>query len=208
MSQAQARNAVVLMAVLVEGGLLLIAWLVGWLVDRQPLRLIEWSWLDALLGVGFTVPLVVLALMLLHWPIGPFVKVRRFTHEILVPMLAPCTRIDLVGIAALAGLGEEALFRGLMQVVFSSWLGWVWGLVLASGLFGLLHAVTLTYALYAALMGLYLGGLLLLTHNLLVPVVVHFLYDLALLWYLLYGPGTPPELFQEIQEPPADDPPE
>lgn len=191
MSEAPARNAVVLLAVVVEGGLLFLAWLLGWLLDRQPFGLIVWSFRDTLLAVGLTLPLVLLALILLRWPLGPFARIRRFTHEVLVPLLVPCTRIDLVGIATLAGLGEEMMFRGLLQVVFSGWLGRVWGLVLASALFGLLHAVTLTYALFAGLMGLYLGWLWMWTGNLLVPILVHALYDLALLWYLLPRPGLP-----------------
>ncbi len=209
MSEARARNAIVLLAVLVEGGLVVLAWLLGWLLHRPPIPEIHWSAGDVLWAVGLTVPPVVLALVLLRWPIGPFARVRRFTHEVLVPVLAPCTLIDLVGIAALAGLGEEMLFRGIFQAVFSSWLGWVWGLILASILFGLLHAVTFTYALLATVLGLYLGWLWVRTENLLVPIVVHGLYDLVLLWYLLYGPGKPAQLLQEPQEePPGPPPPE
>jgi len=213
MSEARARNTIVLLAVLVEGGLVVLAWLLGWLLNCPPIPEIWWSFLDALLALVLTVPLVVLALVLLRWPIGPFARIRQFMHEVLVPVLAPCTLVDLLGIAALAGLGEEMLFRGVLQVLFSSWVGWIWGLVLASVLFGVLHAVTLTYAVLAGVMGLYLGWLWLWTGNLLVPILVHALYDLVLLWYLLYGPGTPAQLLQEPEDKPLtpsspDNPPE
>jgi uncharacterized protein len=47
------------------------------------------------------------------------------------------------------------------------------------------HWITRTYALLAALVGLYLGGLWLWTGNLLVPIVAHALYDfVALIWIL------------------------
>ncbi len=202
MSETQARKTIILLAVLVEGGMVVVAWTARWFMDPPPLAQIQWRWWDVLRGVVCTVPLVLLALALLRWPIGPFARLRRFTHELLVPMLAPCTLVDLLGISALAGLGEELLFRGVFQSCFCLWVGNFWGTILASILFGLLHAITLTYALLAGVMGLYLGWLWLWTGNLLVPIIVHGLYDFVLLWYLLYGPGTPPELLQRDENQP------
>src|SRR5262249_54526611 len=63
------------------------------------------------------------------------------------------------------------------------------GLAAASVLFGLLHAVTPTYAVLATLMGGYLGGLWMATGNILAPIIVHALYDFVVLYYLLAGPG-------------------
>ncbi len=63
------------------------------------------------------------------------------------------------------------------------------GLAVASVVFGLLHAVTPTYAVLAALIGVYLGGLWQVTGNILTPIVTHALYDFLLLVYLLAGPG-------------------
>jgi membrane protease YdiL (CAAX protease family) len=50
-------------------------------------------------------------------------------------------------------------------------------LIAVSILFGLAHNITKVYFLLAFLIALYLGALLLLTQNLLVPVAVHALYD-------------------------------
>jgi len=61
----------------------------------------------------------------------------------------------------------------------------VLGLVFASALFGLAHAITSTYAILAGLIGAYLGWLWLATDNLLTPTVAHAAYDLVALWYLL-----------------------
>ena len=117
----------------------------------------------------------------------------------MVPLLAPCTQLDLVCIALLAGLGEELLFRGVLQTYFVGTLGLVWGLLLASTLFGIMHAATLTYALFAGVVGLYLGLFYRWTDNLLGPIICHALYDLALLWYLLFGPGMPTKLREARQ---------
>jgi membrane protease YdiL (CAAX protease family) len=101
------------------------------------------------------------------------------------------------------------LFRGVLQQAFGNWLP-VWGAIAAAALlFGLLHAVTTTYAVLAALVGAYLGWLYFLTGNLLAPIVAHALYDFVALVYLTRGPGSdvtiepePPEEEGE-DEPPA-----
>jgi membrane protease YdiL (CAAX protease family) len=60
--------------------------------------------------------------------------------------------------------------------------------MLASLVFGLLHALTATYAVLATFMGVYLGAVWLGTGNLLVVVLAHALYDFAALVYLTRGP--------------------
>ena len=94
--------------------------------------------------------------------------------------------IDMVLIAALAGLGEEVFFRGVMQTALAGSVG-VWAAVaLASVVFGLAHFLTLTYAVYATVIGVYLGALLIVSGNLLVPILAHAVYDLLALVYLVY----------------------
>jgi membrane protease YdiL (CAAX protease family) len=199
---------VVLLAILVEGGLLVLATLLGWAFDKPPLDSVDWNLAGAVGGVVAAVPMVGVFALTQRWPVGPLRRLRRFAEEVVRPLLAPCTVIDLLGISVLAGLGEELFFRGTMQSVLSGWLGWWLALLLASLLFGLLHAITFTYAALAALAGLYLGlaarytefylGLAPRpTDNLLVPVVAHALYDFLVLLWLLRGPGAaqaaPPE---------------
>jgi membrane protease YdiL (CAAX protease family) len=58
-------------------------------------------------------------------------------------------------------------------------------------LFGLLHLVTPTYAVLAALMGGYLGWLYVRTGNLLVAIIVHALYDFFALSYFVKGRAGP-----------------
>ena len=183
------RMTVVLLAILVEGGLIVLAWGLGWLLGVPPLQNFAWEWRGALWGLAGTVPMILLFLALMRWPVGPLGRLKRFSEEVLRPLLSPCSVADLAGIALLAGLGEEMLFRAVLQGAFTRWSGpWV-ALALASALFGLLHAVTVSYAVLAALMGAYLGWVWRATDNLLVPVVMHGLYDFFALLYLLRGPG-------------------
>ena len=105
------------------------------------------------------------------------------------------------------GLSEESLFRGLLQGGLDAWLsrvfeyvptgseltaGTLLALVLASSVFGALHAATLTYALLAGAMGFYLGGIYIGTGNLLVPVLVHAFYDSAVMLHVLFSRGRAP----------------
>jgi membrane protease YdiL (CAAX protease family) len=116
--------------------------------------------------------------------LGPLERIKELVLETLGPSLAACRWYDIVLLAALAGFGEELLFRGVLQVLLERWTAWGnWsqaaGLILSNVIFGLLHFVTPTYALLAGLMGIYFGLLLNVTqsHSLLTPILAHGLYD-------------------------------
>jgi membrane protease YdiL (CAAX protease family) len=88
-------------------------------------------------------------------------------------------------LSLLAGFGEEMLFRAVVQGAAAHRIG-IWSAwVVASLLFGLMHAVTPTYVVLATLAGLYLGGVWLLTENLTVVIVAHAFYDFLALIYML-----------------------
>lgn len=186
---ARERIYVIALALAIEGGLAFLAMFLGWLLHQPPLETLAFTVRDTLIGIAATLPLILMFFAILRWPVGPLAGLRRFTLEVLCPMLAPCTAPDLLAIAILAGFGEEMLFRGTLQALFAKG-GGIWiGLATASVLFGVLHAITPTYAVLASLIGAYLGGLWLLTGNILAPIIVHALYDFAVLYYLLAGPG-------------------
>jgi hypothetical protein len=101
-------------------------------------------------------------------------------------VLGPLCRRDILVVAAASAIGEECLFRGaLMQHIIQAMpgpLGIMLGLVGSALLFSLLHigpgSRFVPWTLSALVMGLALGGLLLLTGDLLAPIAVHFTVNL------------------------------
>jgi uncharacterized protein len=176
-------------AAFVEGSLLPVAIGLGWLVGTRPLATLHLNWHDALLGLAATLPLLVLLWLGLKCPWRPLAEIKRITNDMLLPLFESCGLLDLAVIATLAGIGEETLFRGMLQAALANEIGglrglWL-GLFAASVLFGLLHAITPAYAAWAALTGLYLGGLWLATGNLLAPIIAHAAYDFLAIAYLM-----------------------
>lgn len=101
----------------------------------------------------------------------------------------------LLALSALAGAGEELLFRGAIQGWVSGVEGTVTGVVVSSLLFGLVHWVSFTYFLVTAGLGLLFGSVYALTDSLLLVMVWHGVYDVIALYCLLRFPqlfGLPP----------------
>jgi membrane protease YdiL (CAAX protease family) len=179
-------RSIVGLAIAVEGGLIGLAWVAGWVAGTAPLEWFFWSWQDALIGLVGTTPLFALFFACVRWPIGPLKTIQRFCDQVVRPLMAPCTLLDLAGISVLAGFGEEMLFRGVFQQAAVSWTGSAaLALALASILFGLCHAITIAYTVLATLMGAYLGWLFLFTGNLLPAIIAHAVYDFTALVILL-----------------------
>lgn len=172
-----------------EGGLAVVAVGLGWLVDRPPLATLAWNWTDAAWGVAATLPLLGMLWACVKCPWRPLRRIVAVLDEMVVPLLGHCRAVDLAVIAALAGLGEEMLFRGVIQAAVAGWVGgefgvWI-GLAAASLLFGLAHSITVTYLLLAGLIGVFLGGVWLATGNLLAPMIANGMYDFVALLYFV-----------------------
>jgi len=180
------RAQTLLMALICEGGMAVVAWLIGLALTRPPLGQIQFTTEAVTWGVVATLPMLVLFLGLTHFPVGPLKPIRDVVAETIVPMFRESGWVDLAIISALAGIGEEMLFRGVVQEAISHKFGpWV-GLAAASIAFGLAHPINKAYGVLAALIGVYLGGLWMWTGNLLVPMITHGLYDFVALVYLLW----------------------
>ena len=179
-----ARGRIVWMIVIFEGSLLGLALGLGWLVGQPPFARMSVDWRALILGTVATGPPV----LGMWWCTrSSWEPLRRFQQEVLakiVPLFAECSVLKLTLIAVAAGLAEEALFRGVIQITLADWLGPFVALLVTSVLFGMGHLLTPTYAAIAALLGLYLGGLLIIADNLLPAILVHAGYDLGALLYL------------------------
>ncbi|MFP6582860.1 MAG: type II CAAX endopeptidase family protein [Candidatus Hydrogenedentota bacterium] len=91
--------------------------------------------------------------------------------------------LDIAFVSIMAGLSEEALFRGALQTFVADHMG-IWAaLAIISILFGFVHFLSLTYFVFATLIGLYLGILYVWTDSLLVPILSHAVYDFVALVY-------------------------
>ena len=136
-------------------------------------------------GLVATAPLLLLFWWGLRSRYPPAVGIRRTLDTLAFPLLGQWSIAQLVVISILAGICEEILFRAVIQGGLVEPVGTLAALLLASIAFGLAHLMTLAYAIAAALIGLYLGGLWILTGNLLAPVVTHAVYDAVVLIYLV-----------------------
>ena len=94
-----------------------------------------------------------------------------------------------------AGVCEEVLYRGFATHYFSGSfsatisLGTIGAWLTASLFFGLAHAYQgIAGIVRSTLAGLVLGAIAILTGGLLLPIMLHFLFDLQMLW--MYRPMT------------------
>ncbi len=171
---------IVVIALAVEGALLGLAVVIGWAVGEDPLARLAPSWRAALWGASATIPLLLGLAWTLRVQAGALHRLRLEVERNVGPLFARCGPLDLLVIAAAAGLAEEALFRGAIQPALAGRLGAPAAILLTGALFGAAHPVTPLYAALAALIGVYLGWLT-DAHGLLAAVVTHGTYDFVAL---------------------------
>ncbi|GIV15690.1 MAG: hypothetical protein KatS3mg022_1125 [Armatimonadota bacterium] len=137
---------------------------------------------DTVLGVLLTVVMLLVAMAgsaaSERWAAWAFLK--RWMLQ-LSPLFAEIRPREMILLSVVAGFGEEALFRGVIQPLFSIWL--------ASLLFAAMHVLRwdsdgIKMMLFYTPFGLLLGGLYALTGNLWGCCVAHTLYDLIALWWI------------------------
>lgn len=166
-------------ACLFEAGLIVVAIFLGWLTDINPFASLYFSNSAFLYGVIGTIPLFIMFLVLERINTGSVADIRRFLLETLGPALHRYAWTDLFVLAAIAGISEEVLFRGVLQPWLESFWGATGGLIASNIVFGLVHAITPLYLVLATLVGIYLG--LALDYGgeraLLTPILIHWLYD-------------------------------
>lgn len=168
-----------LKACIFEASLILVAAIIGWLAGIDPFEHLNFSESAVAFGIIGTIPLLLLFIALEHIEVESLKKIRRLLLDTLGPGLHRYHWTDWFILAAIAGVSEEILFRGVIQPWFEGLWGLKAGLIFSNVIFGLVHAVTPLYAVLASLVGIYLG--LCLDYggerNLLIPIIIHGLYD-------------------------------
>lgn len=194
-------NQSLLYAVTLELGLGLVAILLGWLLGANPREDLApwWDWQGILksLGIGFAVGLGLAICMqfLSVLPLRSLQRLDRMVRSQLKTLLGPMSIPELMLLSLSAGIGEELLFRGLIQ-------GW-WmshyenptlsealpGIFVSAALFGFAHPISKTYILLASLAGLLFATLYWLTRDLLACVFAHAIYDALICVYWKWTEG-------------------
>lgn len=139
----------------------------------------------AVSGVAAAMLLGAVNVTFLRWRASrwPGESLRRICRVVVRPLFEHVRIWHIIVISVLAGLGEELLFRGVLQPLL--------GLVAASLIFGAVHVggrAFVGYGVWAACIGAFLGWLMSATGGLLAPVVAHALYDALALAYVRFGP--------------------
>lgn len=158
----------------------------GYLWSRDDFDLISWGW-PSLRQLGLIVAGFV-GLYLLNFAASVLIRalgIQSAQNRIVAAgQEDPVLFLYMIPITVLlVAPGEELLFRGVVQGWFRRGYGPIPGIVLASLLFGGIHLIAVTgegawvYVAVAAALGAILGALYEYTRNLLVPIVVHGLWN-------------------------------
>ena len=134
----------------------------------------QWSGMAVLMGLGLGVFITLASSMIYRiWP-----AYRQSADYYLQLVLKPLIVPDLIWLGLLPGMSEELLFRGVMLPALGLNAE---GLILSSLCFGVLHLSSpkqWAYVAWASVIGALLGASVLLTGNLLVPIVAHIATNL------------------------------
>jgi hypothetical protein len=135
-----------------------------------------------LIGLG-SAGLIILASSIIYkiWP-----AYRRSAQYYLELVLKPLAIPDTLWLGLLPGLSEELLFRGIMIPALGSG---VLAVIVSSVLFGVLHLGGVQqwpYGVWATAVGFLLGIIMIVTGNLLIPIIAHILTNFisSLVWKL------------------------
>lgn len=179
-----------------EFSLIFVAFLIGWWFEFDPRHDLRFG--DVTEGLSFqhklmsglvaTVPLFAAMVVIEIFPWAPTKEIRRFINENVVPWISPLAIWQLILLGVTAGICEELLFRGAIQIVAMRWLPAAGAIGLAAAIFGAAHFATWWYAILATAAGIFLGWLFVATDSLIPPTVAHAVYDVIALIYLARFP--------------------
>lgn len=130
-------------------------------------------------------------------------EAARLTEAFLATTTPGGLVVNLFIVALMAAIGEELLFRGVLQKIFTRWFDSVhWGVLITSVLFSMFHLQFFGF-LPRLLLGILFGYMLVWSGSLWLPILAHFINNAsAVLVYYFYNRGaiaTPAEDFGTIE---------
>ena len=195
-------NESLVYAVALELSLALAAILLGLFLGVNPREHLVpwWDWqaiarslvIGTLVGMVLALGMQVFSIL----PIRSIQKLERAAESQLRTVLGPMTIPELLVLSLSAGIGEEILFRGLIQ---GWWMSLVdqptfWnvlpGMLASAVCFGFAHPLSKTYIALAALAGLLFSVLFWATGDLLACVLAHASYDAIICVYWKWSQRT------------------
>lgn len=195
-------------AITIELGLGFVAVLLGWVTGVDVRQWLPKLGADTLVPIATAIgwgtiaalPMLVLVEVIERIDWEPFRELRALDQLPVVSSLLSLGPTELVTISLAAGVGEELLIRGWLMgwligpLDQANWLTIAAGVVASAVAFGLMHPVTPAYIALATLIGVYLGGLVIWTGNLLIAIAAHTAYDAVHLLIARHGfKSKPPE---------------
>jgi membrane protease YdiL (CAAX protease family) len=195
MEPPETRTSNIGLAIAVEAALaalaLLLAWVFGVSLRAQFTQSATELWCAVLRGAVATLPLLAIFWWLVHasWPEAR--RLRQQVERLISELFPRASLVELAAVAAVAGVSEELLFRGVAQSLLARWSTPMIGLIVASLIFGLFHTVSFLYFSVAAAAGAYFGWLMLTFGELVTPIVAHAFYDFVALTYLTWQSEYP-----------------
>jgi len=173
-----------LLTAIVEGGLYFLGLALMSSAQIELRSVFSVSWGATATALLLSLPMFATLYLVERSSWEPIVQFRTEIDEKVRPLFSECKLIDFGLIAFFAGVGEELFFRGWMQAVLIERTGVLIGILITSLIFGFLHYLSTAYAVYAFIMGIYLGMIYLVSGNLYIVMAIHALYDFVALAYL------------------------
>jgi len=170
-------------AVLVEGGLAVLAIMIAWFADIPLREMFILKPLHFLIAAVAVFPMLMLCRFVYMLPFKMVEFTRRFLHSVYRDFIRHCSVTQLLLVAIMSGIGEELLFRGVLQTTITQWCGgetrgFIIGIAVTSLLFGLAHPINKLYVVLCFVIGIYLGLLFAWSgNNLIVPIIIHAFYN-------------------------------
>ena len=181
-----------LLSLLFEGSLGILGLLLAYFFQIQLWEQIHWRPLDIYTALAVSLCLFLLFVVFYHLPYKFTRDIRSKLEETLGPLFADFGALKIFIVALAAGIGEELLFRGFLQNAFAQAFDPWAALLLSNFFFAMAHWISPFYALFAGLLGLFLGFSMLYSQNLLLPILIHTFYDFAALYYFVKKKGVQP----------------